>query len=231
MMGNSHKEVQFSSVQLLSRVRLFATPWTAARQASLSITSLSITRRLDRCKDSKLPINFHSCCWLHRRFLGTWRSSNSNPNWGNWVAKDNLRLQLKGKAVEHRPFASYKVRSLSNTWKDVTFSSERQIIESFHHSVQFSRSVVSDSRRYHGLHHASPPCPSPTPGACSNSCPLSRWCHPTISSSVVPISSSLQSLPPSGSFQMSQFFISGGQSVGISASASVLPMNIQGWFL
>ena len=92
-------------------------------------------------------------------------------------------------------------------------------------SVQFSRSVMSDSLRPHGLQNARAPCPSPTPGAYSNSCPLSRWCHPTISSSVVPFSSCPQSFPASGSFQMSQFFISGGQSVGVSASTSVLPMN------
>ena len=97
-------------------------------------------------------------------------------------------------------------------------------------SVQFSCSVVSDSLRPHGLQHAKPPCPSPTPGVYSNSCPLSRWCHPTISSSVIPFSSHLQSFPASGSFQMSQFFASGGQSIGLSASASVLPMNIRDWF-
>ena len=76
----------------------------------------------------------------------------------------------------------------------------------------------------------SPPCPSPTPRACSNSCPLCRWCHPTISSSVVPFSSCLQSVPASGSFPMSLFFASGGQSIRVSASASVLPMSIQDWF-
>ena len=82
----------------------------------------------------------------------------------------------------------------------------------------------------HGLQHTRPPCPSPTPRVYSNSCLLSRWCHPTISSSVVPFSSCLQSFPASGSFQMSQFFASGHQSIGVSASASVLPMDIQGWF-
>ena len=81
-----------------------------------------------------------------------------------------------------------------------------------------------------GLQHARLPCPSPTPRACSNSCPLSRWCHPTISSSVIPFSSCLQSFPAWGSFPMSQFFASGGQSIGASALASVLPMNIQDWF-
>ena len=82
----------------------------------------------------------------------------------------------------------------------------------------------------HGLQHARPPCPSPNPRACSNSCPLSWWCHPTISSSIVPFSSCLQSFPASASFQMSQFFASSGQSIGPSALASVLPMNIQDWF-
>ena len=91
-------------------------------------------------------------------------------------------------------------------------------------------SVRSYSLQPHGLQHARPPCPSPTPGVYSNSCPLSRWCHPTISSSVIPFSSSLQSFPASGSFQMSQFFTSGSQSIGVSASASVLPMNILDWF-
>jgi len=96
-------------------------------------------------------------------------------------------------------------------------------------SAQFSLSVMSDSLRPHGLQHARPPCPSSTPGARSNSCPLSRWCHPTISSSVVPFSSCPQSFPASGSFQMSQLFASGGQSIAVSASTSVLPMNIQDW--
>ena len=88
--------------------------------------------------------------------------------------------------------------------------------------VQFSRSVICDSLRPHSLQHARPPCLLLTPGAYSNSCPLSWWCHPTISSSVVPFSSHLQSFPASGSFQMSQFFASGGKSTGVSASASVL---------
>ena len=89
---------------------------------------------------------------------------------------------------------------------------------------------VSDSLRPNGLQHTRLPCPSPTPGAYSNSCSLSQWCHPTISSSVVPFSSSLQSFPASGSFQINQFFASGDQSIAVSASASVLPMNIQDWF-
>ena len=95
-------------------------------------------------------------------------------------------------------------------------------------SVQFSHSIVSDSLRPHGPQCSGPPCPSPTPRVHPNSCPLSQWCHPTISSSVVPFSCP-QSFPASGSFQMSQLFASGGQSIGVSASASVLPMNTQDW--
>ena len=96
--------------------------------------------------------------------------------------------------------------------------------------TQFSHSVVSDSLRPHGLQHARLSCPSTTPRDFSNSCPLSQWCHPTISSSVVPFFFCLQSFPASESFQMSQFFASGGQSIRVSASASVLPMSIQDWF-
>ena len=96
-------------------------------------------------------------------------------------------------------------------------------------SLQFSRSIVSDSFWPHGLQHTRPPCLSPTPGVYPNSCPLSHWCYPTISSSVVPFSSYPQSLPASGSFPMSQLFASGGQNIGVSASASVLPMNTQDW--
>ena len=98
------------------------------------------------------------------------------------------------------------------------------------HLVQFSYSVVSDFWLPHGLEHTRPPCLSPTPGVYSNSCPLSWWCHPTISSSVVPFSSLLQSFPASGSFPMGQLFTSGGHSIRVSALASVLPMNIQDWF-
>ena len=94
----------------------------------------------------------------------------------------------------------------------------------------FSHSVVSTSLWPHGLQHSRLPHPSPNPVACLNSCSSSRWCHPTISSSVVPFSSCPQSFPASGSFQMSQFFSSGGRSIGASASTSALPMNIQDWF-
>ena len=97
-------------------------------------------------------------------------------------------------------------------------------------SVQFSCSVMSDSLRLHGLQHTRLPCPSPTPGNYSNWYPSCQWCHPTISSYIIPFSSQLQSFPASESFQMSQFFVSDGQSIGVLASASVLPMNIQDHF-
>ena len=97
-------------------------------------------------------------------------------------------------------------------------------------SVQFSCSVVSGSMRPHESQHAWPPCPSPTPGVYRNSCPSSQWCHPAISSSVVPFSSCPQPLPASESFPVSQLFPWGGQSIGVSASASVLPMNTQDWY-
>ena len=95
---------------------------------------------------------------------------------------------------------------------------------------QFSCSVMSNSLWHHGLQHTRLPCPSPTPGACSNSYPSSWWCHPAIPSSVIPFSSCLQSFPASGSFPVSQFSASGSQSIGVAASPSVLPMNIQDWF-
>ena len=104
-----------------------------------------------------------------------------------------------------------------------------EICNQFGWSDQISCSVMSDSLRPHELQHARSPCPSPTPGVHPNSCPLSQWCHPTISSSVIPFSSCLQSFPASRSFQMSQFLASGGSSIGFSPSASVLPMNTQDW--
>ena len=119
----------------------------------------------------------------------------------------------------------YWGQSIFSQWSDChrtkfgnTKSDENVDKELPNPAVQFSRSVVSSFFRPHGLQHARPPCPSPTPGVYPNSCPLSRWCHPTISSSVVPFSSCPQSFPASGSFPMSQLFASGGQSIGVSAS-------------
>ena len=109
------------------------------------------------------------------------------------------------------------------------FSHHRVYISLHHLFCCFSHSVMSDSLRPQGLQLSGPPCPSSTPGVHPNPSALSRWCHPTISPSVVPFSSRPQSFPASWSFQMSQLFASGGQRIGVSASASVLPMNVQGW--
>ena len=109
--------------------------------------------------------------------------------------------------------------------KETSLDRERQFS-----SLQFSHSVVSNSLQPHRLQHIRPPCPSPTPGVYSSSCPSSRWCHQIVSSSVVPLSSRPQSFPASGSFLMSQLFASGGQNIGVSASVSVLPIKTQNWF-
>ena len=144
-----------------------------------------------------------------------WRNKNAKIN-KNLPNNDSATLSLLGKGNSKRTSTP---TSKQDHWISYQFS-----------SVHFSCSVVSDSLQPHGLRLAWHPCPSPVPRVYSKSCPLSRWCHPTISSSVVSLSSLLQPFPASGSFPMNQLFTSGGQSIGISASASVLPVNIQDWF-
>ena len=139
-----------------------------------------------------------------------------------------LHLEFPSAGVDGQQPQQHRVQSLQRQMVKallLLFSSWHMLFS----SVQFSHSVVSNSLRPHGLQHIRLPCPSPTPGVHSNSCPFSQRCHPTISSSVVPFSH-LQSFPSSGSFQMNQFFTSGGQTIRVSASASVLPMNIQDCF-
>ena len=133
-----------------------------------------------------------------------------------WIGRPGMLQSMGSQRVGH----DWDWTELNWTWSHTTRGS----------SVQFSHSVLSDSLRLHGLQHARLPCPSLTPRAYSDSCPSSQWYHPTIPPSVVPFSSCLQSFPASGSFPISQFFTSGGQSIGVSASASVLPMNILDWF-
>ena len=145
-----------------------------------------------------------------------------------------LRYSCLGNPMDRRTWWAtvYRSQRVGHNWATYTFTLACSTLPSTcvcSWSVQFSHSVVSDSLRPHGLQHARPPCPLPTPGVYPNSCPLSWWCHPSISSSVVPFSSCLQSLPTSGSFQMSQLFASGGQSIGVSAFTSFLPMNTQDW--
>ena len=139
------------------------------------------------------------------------------------------QLTMMGRSISGISFGKW-VTLCYQTNLGCRFVASTESCAIFRNSSQFSRLVVSSSLQPPGLQHARPPCPSPTPGVYSNSCPLSRWCSPTISSSVVPFSSCLRSFPASGSFQRSQFFASGGQSIGVSASASVLPMNIHDWF-
>ena len=136
------------------------------------------------------------------------------------------------------------LKAMTNLWKsvlksrDITLPTNVHIVKAMAFPavmyecelLLFSSSVLSSSLRPHGLQHTRLHCPLPSPRACSNSCQVSRWCHPTISFSVIPLSSCFQSYPVPGSFLMSQFFTSGGQSIGASASASVLSMTIQGWF-
>ena len=117
----------------------------------------------------------------------------------------------------------------TTTWKTSRITLLIPVNPKHKRSVQFSRSVVSDSLQHHEPQHYKPPCPSPTPRVHPNPCPLSQRCHPNISSSVLPFSSCPQSFPASGSFQMSQLFTSGGQSIGVSASTSVLPMKTEDW--
>ena len=142
-------------------------------------------------------------------------------------------LKKRGQFFQTLPLLYQSIwKGMCLPWKRILVESKETYLSRSYNltSVRFSRSVVSDSLQPHGLQLARLPCPSPTPRACSNSCPSSRCCHPTILSSVVPFSSCPQSFPASGSFPVSQFFTSGGQSIGVSASASVLPMNIQVWF-
>ena len=161
-------------------------------------------------------------------------ASYGNSTFSNWElirfqiwlgqrCEENQNTSLQSIPLWHKTILNWKQLGSSKLRKSSRFSAG---------SVQFIcsvRSVVFDSLRPHGLQHARPPCPLPTPWVYSTPCPLSQWCHPTISSSVIPFSSCLQSFPASGSFPVSQLFTSGGQSIGVSASASVLPMNTQDW--
>ena len=160
-------------------------------------------------------------------------SIKSGKNWSNSIdvhAKGRCKLYQTSKVLLTKTY------NYSHTYrrKSEYFPVKMQTIKSasfpyfcytVYGTIQFSHSVMSDSWRLHALQHARPPCPSPTPRACSNSCPSSRWCHPNVSSSVIPFSSCLQSLPASESFPISQFFTSGGQSIGQNFSFSISPSN------
>ena len=152
----------------------------------------------------------------HWKTLTTWWSLVHSPQ-GYWsLGIDNVN------PLWHHHITSPTTREFFRNWLHI-------LTWPFLCSVQFSRSVMSYSSQPHEPQHARPPCPSPTPGVQPNPCPLSQWCHPIMSSSVIPFSSCPQSFPASGSFQMSQLFTSSGQSIGVSASTSVLPMDTLDW--
>ena len=191
-------------------------------------------------------VGSRSCfCWLYRTFP-SWLQLIQSMLFQYWPSSDvhvELALVLleEGVCYDQCALNIVYVRSTCSPWDELAvqlFSTGTAIVELSWNGedkklrvIQFISVTQSClTLRLHGLQHARPPCPSPTPGVYSNSCPWSRWCHPTISSSVVPFSSCLQSFPASRSFPMSQFFASGSQSIGVSASASVLQMNIQDWF-
>ena len=164
--------------------------------------------------------------WMASPTLWTWVWVSSGSWW--WTGKSGM---LQSMGLQSQTGLNNWTELIPNNSKDIFFlNAYGKFSRIEYQSVQFSCSVVSDSLPPHGLQHARLPCPSPSPRVCPNSYPLSQWCHPTISSSFVPFSSCLRSFPASGSFQMSQLFTSGGQSIEVSASTPVLPMNIQDWF-
>ena len=166
---------------------------------------------------------------IQRRYFRTFRAIWQESYLLNLIMKN---LELKKKSFLDPIYSSISLplsRFLSSSLSPLYLQAFEKLHLSFFSSVQFSRSVMSDSLRPHEPQHARPPCPSPTPRVHPNPCPSCRWCHPTVSSSVISFSSWPQSFPASGSFQMSQLSAAGGQSFGVSASTSVPPMNTQDW--
>ena len=235
----------------VSHVQLFTAPWTAACQASLSfiipwsllklisIESAIASNPLILCRPLLLlPSIFPAS----RSFPVSWLFTSSGWGIGDWASASVLPMNIQDWiSLGLTGLIFLQCKGLSRVFSNTTaqkpqFFGVQPSLCPTHmatvkaiSSVQFSRSVMSDSSKSHESQHTRPPCPSPTPGVHPTPCPLSWWCHPTISSSVVPYSSCTQSFPASGSFQMNQFFASGGQSFGVSATTSVLPMNTQDW--
>jgi len=156
-------------------------------------------------------------------------SIKSGKNWSNSIdvhAKSRCKLSQTSKVLFTKPYNySHTYRRKSEYFPAKMGTIKSDFCYTVYGTIQFSHSVMSDSLQPHVVQHARRPCPLPTPRACSNSCPSSWWCHPNVSSSVIPFSSCLQSFPASGSFPISQFFASGGQSIGQSFSFSIRPSN------
>ena len=159
------------------------------------------------------------------------------------ISKNKTSFLIRKIIMSHKPTTGIgqpaccttiklELRKKNNMWNNFfqTLEKQHKTLIPERRMLLFSRQVVSDSSRPHGLQHVRPPCPSPSPRVCPSSCPLNQWCHPTIWSSVTLFSFYLRSFPASGSFPVSQLFASGGQRTGVSASTSVLPKSIQGWF-
>ena len=259
-------------VCLFSCISLFATPWTAAWHAPLSIEfsrqeywiELSFPTPGDLLNAGVKPVSLVFPALAGRFFTTVLPGKPPFPN--HFILRKSIRpqqenylttpdlLSVDSYCQEQRKFYFFQTKVIltvsfayslnSNQWLNHTYnksyySIKVNKIESFmlqqctkislYSLVQFSRSLLSDTLRSHGPQHARPPRPSPTPRVYPNPGPLSQWCHATISSSVAPFSSCPQSLPASGSFQMSQLFTSGSQSIGVSASISILLMNTQDW--
>ena len=222
----------YRSVQSLSCLRLFATPWITARQASLSITNSRSSLRLTSI-ESVMPSSHLILCRPLSSCPQSLPPSESFPMgqlfaWGGQSTGVSASTSVLPEKCLHifliLPFLIFFNFKFFITPLIFIFITYYYLAS----SVQFSRSVVCDSLRHHESQHTRPPCPSPTPRVHSNSHPSSRWCHPAISSSVIPFSCP-QSLLASESFPMSQLFTWGGQSTGVSALASFLPKKSQGW--
>ena len=184
------------------------------------------------CSVDLCPSDFGTLTWPAHRMLWCVSSSDSNidihgciPELDQKHGPGTRNICLENRVI---PAISLIIPLCLGRWEWAPLTVSYDSFRAFS-SVQFSHSVVSDSFQPHELQHARPPCPSPTPGVYSNPCPSSWWCHPAIASSVIPFSSFPQPLPASRSFPMSQVFTWGGQSIGVSASASVLLMNTQDW--
>ena len=215
------------------------TTWTAASQAPLPMRILQarILGWVPSSRGSSQPRDWTQISHITGGFFTIWATRKVQEPWGDSLSllKGIFPTQEMNQCLHLCRWILYQLSYQRSLNSSIGMSNIKESDYNSHYnihsvsSVQFSLSVVSDTLWHHELWHARPPCPSPSPGVHWNTCPLSQWCHPTILSSAVPFSSHLQSFPASGSFQMSQFFCIRWPSITVSASASVLPVNIQDW--